>query len=378
MHKMKIAYCIAGVYNSGGMERVLTNKANWLANHGYEVFVITTDQRGQQPFFELSDKINCIDLSVNYEENNGKSFLNKFFSFPYKQYKHKKRLTKLLNDICPDITISMFCNDATFLPSIKDGSKKILEIHFCRYKRLQYDRRGLWRIADIYRCLNEKRLIRKYDKFVTLTNEDRNLWGWNKSLVIPNAQTFECDVTSLLQKKRVIAVGRYTYQKGFDILIDVWKLVVNRNKEWKLSIIGEGELENELEDTIKRKNLQEYIELLPATKEIKSVYRDASILVMSSRYEGFGMVLLEAQTMGLPTISFDCKCGPSEIINHGMDGFLIKEGDISGMAEKLLLLMEDDELRWRLGHNACSNAKRFSEDVVMQKWVNLFNEVLNE
>lgn len=375
MHKMKIAYCIAGTYNSGGMERVLANKANWLVNHGHEVFVITTDQRGQQPFFELSDRISCFDLSINYEENNGKSFLNKLISFPFKQHRHKKRLTKLLNDIRPDITISMFCNEVTFLPLIKDGSKKILEIHFCRYKRLQYNRRGLWRIADVYRCYNEKRLIRKYDSFVTLTNEDCNLWGWENSVVIPNAQTFDCNIPSCLQSKQVIAVGRYTYQKGFDMLIEVWKYVVQKNREWKLIIVGEGELKDELEAQINNANVQDYVKLLPATNNIQEIYRESSILVMSSRYEGFGMVLLEAQTMGVPTISFDCKCGPSEIINNGKDGYLIKEGDVQDMSEKLLLLMENGDLRKEFGNNAFKNAKRFSENLIMQKWIELFGQV---
>jgi glycosyltransferase involved in cell wall biosynthesis len=210
---------------------------------------------------------------------------------------------------------------------------------------------------------------------VTLTNEDLNLWGWENSVVIPNAQTFDCDIPSCLQNKQVIAVGRYTYQKGFDMLIDAWKYVVLKNREWKLIIVGEGELRDELKAQINNANVQDYVKFLPATNNIQEIYRESSILVMSSRYEGFGMVLLEAHTMGVPTISFDCKCGPSEIINHGKDGFLIKEGDVQDMSEKLLLLMENDDLRKEFGNKAFKNAKRYSENLIMHKWVELFKQV---
>ena len=148
---MKIVYCIAGTYNSGGMERVLANKANWFAHQGHDVTIITTEQKGREPFFSLDKQITCHDLGIGYEENNGGTFLNKVLHYPFKQYRHRKRLTRLLEQIKPDITVSMFCNDVSFLPKIKDGSKKVLEIHFSKFKRLQYARKGLWRLADIYR-----------------------------------------------------------------------------------------------------------------------------------------------------------------------------------------------------------------------------------
>ena len=152
---MKILYCIAGTYNSGGMERVLSNKANYFAAHGHEVTIVTTDQRGQAPFFELDRRIRCIDIDVNYETNNGKSFFNKVAHYPFKQFKHKRRLAKVLKEIKPDIAISMFCNDASLLPRMKDGSKKVLEIHFSRLNRLHFDRSGLWWLAEMWRNRNE-------------------------------------------------------------------------------------------------------------------------------------------------------------------------------------------------------------------------------
>lgn len=121
---MHLIYLIAATHNSGGMERVLANKANYLVAHGYDVSIVTTDQRGLKPFFPLDERIKCYDLGINYEVNNGKSFFNKLLHFPFKQWKHKIRLTKLLKQLGADIVISMFCNDASILPRINDGSKR--------------------------------------------------------------------------------------------------------------------------------------------------------------------------------------------------------------------------------------------------------------
>ena len=370
---MRIVYCISGTCNSGGMERVLSNKANYLAAHGYEVTIVTTDQRGRRPFFALDGRIECVDLDVNYETNNGKSFFNKLVHYPFKQLKHKRRLTKVLNLIKPDITVSMFCNDVAFLPSIQDGSKKVLEVHFSRFKRLQYDRKGLWRLADKWRNRNEQRQVACFDKFVVLTHEDKDYWEGHANIeVIPNAQTFACDVPAALESKTVVAVGRYTYQKGFDMLLRAWRRVCDSIDDWQLHIVGEGEMKESLQQQILDLSLEDRVELCPATSDIQSVYREASVLVLSSRYEGFGMVLLEAQTAGVPTVSFDCKCGPSDIVADGVTGYLVPANDIPALAEKLLVLMRDETLRKQMGRNAFADASRFSEKAVMQRWTDLF------
>src|SRR5574344_1117230 len=188
---MKILYCIAGTYNSGGMERVLANKANYLSAHGYEIYIVTTDQQNRPSFFDLDKRITCLDLGINYASNNGRSFWLKLLQYPYKQLLHRFSLSKTLQTIRPDITISMFCNDVSFLPRIKDGSKKILEIHFSKFKKLQYGRKGLWRLADEWRTECEDWQVKRYDRFVVLTEEDKSYWGELDNIqVIPNARSF--------------------------------------------------------------------------------------------------------------------------------------------------------------------------------------------
>lgn len=374
---MKIVYCIAGTYNSGGMERVLANKANYLSRLGYEITIVTTDQRGQPPFFSLDSKIKCIDLDINYEDNNGKSIGSKIIKYPKKQRLHRSRLARMLYEIRPDITISMFCNDASFLYSIDDGSKKLLEVHFCRFKRLQYGRKGLWAIADRCRSWWDARIVSRYDRFVTLTTEDQHFWGdLQNSVVIPNAQTFTCEEPAKLLDNVVLAVGRYTYQKGFDMLLESWAIVCKHVKNWKLKIVGDGELYNELQMHAVRLGIDNDVIFCSSTKNIIEEYKSASMLVMSSRYEGFGMVLLEAQSVGLPTISFNCKCGPSEIIKDGINGLLVPESDVEAMASKIIFLIENELLRRQMAIHAFKDSSRFSEDIVMGKWISLFNEVV--
>lgn len=377
---MKLIYLIAGTYNSGGMERVLANKANYLVSHGHEVIIVTTDQRGQQPFFPLDERIICYDLGIDYEENNGKSFFNKLLHYPFKQWKHKKRLSKLLNSLHADIVVSMFCNDVSILPQINDGSKKVLEVHFSRFKRLQYGRKGGWKWADKWRNSTDLRMVSRFDRFVVLTKEDQMYWGDLPNIqVIPNAQTFVFEKPAELTNKMVMAVGRYDYQKGFERLIDAWARVCSKVDDWKLEIIGDGVLRSKMLQQIEEKGLNNKVILkrLPADR-MQDAYTNASIFALSSRFEGLPMVLLEAQAAGLPIVSFACKCGPKDLIEEGVSGFLIKEEDIEGLAKGLICLIENEELRKKMGEAAYRNSEQYAEDTIMKHWLELFQDLSNK
>lgn len=373
---MKIVYTIAATYNSGGMERVLANKANWLVRNGYEISILTTDQKARSSFFELDPRIKVYDLGINYEENNGKSFLNKLIHYPFKQWRHKKALQRLLPELKADVVVSMFCNDASILPKIQDGSRKVLEIHFSRFKRLQYGRKGIWKLADELRSRNDLRVVSKFDKFVVLTEEDKGYWGELDNInVIPNARSFEVEKPAELNEKKVIAVGRYCYQKALDKLIQAWGIVCREIADWKLHLVGDGEDRAQLQKQISELGLTEKVVLGRAETDMKSVYSNSSVLALSSRYEGLPMVLIEAQAAGLPIVSFECKCGPKDVLTDGVDGILVKEGNVEGMAQGLLKLIKDETLRKQMGIAAYKNSERFSEEKVMANWVELFNEV---
>ena len=361
---MTILYNIAATWNSGGMERALAIKANWLAAHGCKVVVITTDQRGLPSAFEMDPSIEFRDLGINYDANNGASFASKILHYPFKQVKHRCALANVLHEIKPDITISMFCNEASFLPKIKDGSRKVLEIHFSRFKKLQYGRKGLWALADRWRYCADARIAAKYDKFVVLTEEDRGYWaGLDNIEVIPNARTFSFEKPSSCSSHQVLAVGRYTYQKGFDLLLEAWKKIDTNG--WILRIAGSGEDLGPVPENV----------ITGPSADIKQEYLNSSILAMSSRYEGLPMVLLEAQAAGLPIVSFLCKCGPRDIVEEGVSGFLVPERDTSALAVKLKELMDDESMRQRMGATAYKASERFDIESIMKKWVDLFQRL---
>lgn len=375
---MRIIYCIAKTCASGGMERVLSIKANYLVGKGYDVNIITTDQRRKDSFFSLDPRIKCYDLGINYEDNNGKSFFNKLSEYPFKKRAHKRRLNELLVELKADIVISMFCNDASFITDIRDGSKKILEIHFSKLKRLQYGRTGIWGLTDRFLTKVDERIVRKFDRFVVLTEEDCSYWGKLPNIeVIANPLSYESKRVSSLASQRVLAVGRFDYQKGFDRLIEAWVHVHRIHPGWQLDIVGEGLLEENLRVQIERLHLSDSIALLPPTNEIEDYYMKASFLVMSSRYEGLPMVLLEAQSFGLPLVSFACKCGPSDIITDGVNGYLVPDGDIESLALRIIDLIGNMDQRFLMGRSGKVSSTRFTQEVIMQKWMNLFDVITN-
>lgn len=376
---MRVVYCIAGTYRGGGMERVLALKANWLARHGYEVWVLTTDQRGREPFFAFDESVRMEDLDVGYEDNNGAGFVSKLIHYPLKQWRHRRRMAAALNRIDPDVVVSMFCNEAGFASKLHRRSRKVLEIHFSRFKRLQYGRSGLMGLADRLRSRMDVNTARRYDRFVVLTNEDRGYWGDMENItVIGNPMTFKSEKVSELKAKTALAIGRFTHQKSFDRLIEAWSKVAERHPDWKLRIVGDGALRPQMESRIARLGLTECIELMDPTKDVESLYADASMYLMTSRYEGLPMVLIEAQSCGLPIVSFTCKCGPRDVVTDGEDGFLVEDGATEVFADRVCQLIENPGLRKDMGQKASEASKRYNIDRIMSKWVGLFNELTDE
>jgi len=379
---MRIIYIVHGTYNSAGMERILSIKANYLVEKfGHEVTIITTDQRKRESYYKMSDKVISYDLSINFDFYYEYPMLKRIFSFYYKQMKCRYRLTNLLFELEADVVVSLMSRNISYLHKIKDGSRKVFELHFSRNAReqmLEGTNAGLFKkIAYRFRALTELKHIKKMDSFVVLTNEDSLLWGHLPNLsVIPNATSFFPDAQAKLVNKIVVSVGRIEPQKGYDQLVDIWKPVDEKHPDWKLIIFGDGKDLEALKAQISQADLQEKILLKPPTSSIDVELLNSSIYLMTSRYEGFPMVLIEAMACGLPVISFRCPCGPSDIINDKNDGFIIDIGDKVSMAMHLNKLIENDDLRKNMGHKARENIKRFSQDQVMDIWNSLFNQLM--
>lgn len=375
---MRIVYCIAGTYNSGGMERVLANKANFFVNQGIEIIIVTSDQKNRVPYFQLSDTIKQFDLGINYCDTVNANFIKKASAYKRKQKTHERKLNELLMQLKADIVISMFDHEVSFLYKIKDGSKKIVEIHFSRFKRLQYGRIGIMGLIDKYRSKHDLFLVQQYDAFVVLTEEDKGYWGELPNItVIPNANSFVIHESADLINKQAIAVGRYDFQKGFEDLINIWELVHQQEPAWKLNIYGKGELQSKFEQMIKERNLETSIQLCSPIKDIQNAYLSSSMCLLTSKYEGLPMTLLEAQVCGLPLIAYACKCGPKDVIKSDVNGFLVGEGDMGAMAKKIVFLIRNPDKRKSMGVEAKKLSYNFEEGRIMDLWSSLFNKLLS-
>lgn len=376
---MKIIYCTHSLCNPGGMERVLVNKVTYLVERlHWDISIVTTDQKGRPSFYPLPTGVRVTDLGINYSDDNVKSVTGKILGYLQKRRRHKRLLTSLLEREKPDIVVSLYPSESSFIPDIKDGSKKVLELHFCKYFRLQYGRKGLLGIIDKWRTHQDERIVRRFDKFVVLTNEDKEYWGNLHNIeVIPNAAMNMGGHFSDVANHRVIAVGRLDYQKGFDRLIQAWCYIQRdgRYQDWHLDIFGQGEWHEMLENMISERNLNDSIRLNNPTNQIGREYAQSSLIVMTSNYEGFGMVLVEAMACGVPAVAFDCKCGPRDIISDGENGLLVPNGDIPGLAGAMMKLMGDYELRRRMSGKARQVVDTYSEKAVMDKWVRLFTSL---
>jgi len=377
---MKLIYCMADVYNPGGMERVLLNKLRWWAARGdCELMLVTTDQNGRPPFYAFPPEVRMVDLGINYKEDKGRNPIAKTLSYLRKRKVHCRKLTELLMKEKADIVVSLYPSESSFIPDIPDGSKKVLELHFNKYFRLQYNRSGLLGLADKWRTRQDEKIVRRFDKFVVLTNEDAGYWGALPNLqVIPNAALNIPDVQHTTGNHRVIAVGRLDYQKGFDRLLEAWSMIpASLRKTWRLDIFGQGEWEQLLKDKTVQLGISDSAHINKPTSEIFKEYAASDFLAMSSHYEGFPMVMIEAMAIGLPVVCFDFLCGPRDIIRPEENGLMVKEGDIPALAAAMQRVMEDPALLERMSNGAKMISKTYSEPAVMAQWETCFKELLS-
>lgn len=376
MIDVKIIYCIRALYNPGGMERVLLNKVSYLVGKlQWDITVVTTDQKGRPAFYPFPSQVKMVDLGINYADDNHKNPLLKIAGYLRRRRRHRRALTELLMRERPDVVVSLYPSESSFIPSIDDGSKKVLELHYSKFFRIQYGRKGLLGMIDRWRTHEDEKIVGRFDRFVVLTNEDRGYWGDLPNMeVIPNAAMRLGDGRSDVMKHRVLAVGRLDYQKGFDRLICAWELVQKsgKYKDWVLDIFGQGEWQGMLQRMIDEKGLQESLRINPPTKTIGKEYASSSLLVMSSNYEGFPMVMIEAMACGVPVVSFDFMCGPKDIIKQGQNGLIVNNGDVEGLADAMMRVMDDESFRKRLSQNALSVVSTYSEEAVMAQWTKLF------
>ena len=381
---MKIAYCIDTITAMGGIERVTIAKANALADIiGNQVFIIVTANNGN-PVLSINPKINIINLNVNYGEDFGKNRLQVYQILLKKRKEHKQKLLTVINDIKPEIIISTNQSEKNFIKTLNINYHPIIikEIHFCTNYRLIEAKTPFQKlIARIGHFYDYNWNMKGINQIVLLSIEDRELhWkNSNKVSVIPNPITSQSPYPpSTTKEKRVIAAGRLTHQKNFHSLINTWKQVVMKHPDWILEIYGEGNERNNLKNQITRLNIEKHVLLKGKTPDIYRAMSSSSIFILSSIYEGFGLVIVEAMSCGLPIISYACPCGPKDIITDGKDGFLVPCYNEEILTQKICYLIENEKKRQNMGLNAIEKAQKYQTNIIIQQWMNLFQKLVNK
>lgn len=362
----RICFIADSLYNSAGTEHSLSVIASSLVSD-YKVTVLTAFQKGKPLFYHLNKEVTYNDLGVNDKPGS-------FFFHNRTMDDFKVKLTDYLKTYPQDYVITVGGFSQFFLYKIKDGSKKIFWFKFeINIYRTWAANKG-WFKRNIVSMIQKYRMIyhaRKFDRIIVLTDADKEKWDkyTKKAIRIYNPITLEeVPKVSDCSKKEVIAAGRLERVKGFDLLISAWSDVNKNHPDWKLTIFGEGSERRNLEELIDSLNLKDAVNLPGKTKNIIEQYSDSSIFVLSSREEGFGNVLVEAEACGLPIVSFDCPYGPREIVNDKVNGYLVHPDDVKELAYYINLLISNEKLRKEMGRKSIKESKRFSLHAIKEQW----------
>jgi glycosyltransferase involved in cell wall biosynthesis len=373
--------CTPALYSAGGVERVVSVKANYFADIlNYEVTIIVTEGNGSNSFFYLSPNVKVVNLGLRFEELWNQPFIKKILLYLYKQSRYKKLLTAELMCIKPDITITTLRREINFICDINDGSYKIGELHLSR---------------DNYRCLDSRRLnvfkwlfsqwwqrrivnhLQRLDRFVVLTEHAASEWPeLHHVRLIQDPLSINPDSQSLLSYKRIIAIGRYAYEKGWDLLLKIWSMIEKEYLDWQLDIYGMGDPTPYVKMLDNLSIDKKRCHLNASLVTVEDEYLKSSILVQPSRTEGFGLVIVEAMACGLPVVAFDCENGPRSIITDGDEGFLIPAFDVEMFANRLKQLMNDGTLRKEMGEKGLKKSQLYHIDTIGRQWQQLFDELM--
>ncbi len=366
---MKLLYIVPKINNEGGVARVLSIKTNYLVEKwGYEISILTQNNGNSPLFYEFNPLIKLCDIGLN---GNKIVFL----------FQYIKALNQKIKFINPDIII--VCDNglkAFTIPFILKTKKPIVfESHGSKHiQELEIKKNFFSKFKQFILLKFKENSAKKYTKLVALSKENLEEWNTGSGIVIPNPIWFFATIKATLVSKKVICIARHSYEKGLDRLLLIWEEIIKKHPDWILEIYGKSNQNREFQNLAKSLNIDKYVHFFEPVKNINEKYLNASILVMTSRSEGFPMVLLEAMASGLPCIAYDCPCGPRAIIQNNENGFLIEDGNIDSFVQKMELLIKDENLRIQIGKNAQKSVKIYDLDSIMQQWKSLFENIVKQ
>lgn len=378
---MKIVYILKSFAMKAGTERVMSDKMNWLAEHGYEVTMVTYEQGKHPHAFPLHFSINHVDINTPL-------FTIRKYCHPLRfmllRHQFRRRLQSLLDNIQPDILImtTYSLNLIDIFLTVKTSAYRMMESHVACYtvkKSYDYRKNPLLRWIAVLYDFFVLRKVSQIDCLITLTQGDAADWTKYSSnvVIIPNPVSFFPEVIKDHDGSghRILSVGRLQEQKGYDLLVNAFGLIADQCPDWKIDIFGDGTEKDKLLSLIRQKKLTERIIINAPTSTIYEEYQKSDFFVLSSRYEGYPLVLNEAMSCGIPCVTFKCKYGPEDAIRDGVNGLLVENGNIEELANKMLWMIEHTEERLRMGKMAREAARHYEKCVIMSQWTDMFDKV---
>ena len=376
---MRILYCIPHLYNSGGMERVLTQKVNWLAAHtSHEITILTTERVPDgtpKCYFPLSEKVQVEELNIDFNADYTKPLLSKYYAHMRRMRAYKRALTEYIRTHKIELCISLGGKEIAFLRHLP--CRTIAEMHFAMNQRKQLlmanHTGAFWSLLGAIRTRQLVSDVKPLERLVVLTEADKEAWekaGCTNVTVIPNPCMLDnCQLSTIHSQfpKTVLAVGRLHEQKGFDLLLEAWQPIEKHYPEYSLRIVGEGAKRAELEAQIENLHLQ-HVTLAGRSADMAKEYAAASLFVLSSRYEGLPLALIEAMWSGVPCVAFDCPQGPAELLADGR-GWLVENGNVEKLTQQLIdTLAHPDEAAARAAKAQAFAQATYSEAAIMPQW----------
>lgn len=377
---MKLMYVAPHLSNVGGLERTLTNKANYMAEQGHDVRLLTYAEHQTKIFYPLHPNVGVISLDTPFHQLFHYPAYARLWYYFHIRRNFRNKMRQAVSDFQPDVVVITIPNTEDFIYDIVSAAghaKVVIESHLAA----DYHLVNLSSTEKvIYRFYPPLEAIKKADLLITLTEKDAESWrkrGVKNVVTIPNPIPRNCHSKSQTEKLpgRIIAVGRLDDQKRHDRLIEAFALIADKHPSWYIDLFGNGQLYDDLMAQIQQSGLDGRINILDPVEDIFSEYGRSQFFVLSSDYEGFSLVIVEAMACGIPVVSTNCPCGPAEIINDGVTG-LLAQVNAADLAEKMEWMITHESERRLMGEKSLLRVSDFAEEKVMVKWINAYKSVL--